>query len=127
MHYAAMDAIDVFNAKLGEFVDDMRAVYPDAKELKAYLQLSTQLNKRLAHSVFERMVVVPYGASILSRDESFLMSQDFQELSSQGGDLDIVSRLKTVWRSLSDADKDAIWKHMQLLVRLSGRIPATRD
>jgi hypothetical protein len=61
-----------------------------------------------------------YEAKIMAKDENFFIHADMTELANtQGFDIDIISRLKSIWGTLNESDKEAIWKYIQLLVLLN--------
>jgi hypothetical protein len=123
-----MDAFDLFNTALVDFITDMGDVYDGAKNLKNALALSIVLDRKLAFRMFKEHVAEPYGTFIKNKDEVFLMNQEFSETkritatTSNTLDIDIVGQLKSVWTTLSTDNKDAIWAHLDQLVRMAARI-----
>jgi hypothetical protein len=117
-----VDMYAVFNAKLLDFVDDMQGILrhvPQYKMLVASIKLLSQFQPHQNHTFFRQYVATPYEASIVARDEAFLLNQDYNV---GGEDVDIVSLVKGVWTSLTPEDKDSIWAHLQVLLAISRRI-----
>lgn len=117
-----MNAKQLFNAKLQDFVSDLTEIHPlpDLKVFKGLLELAIKMDAAVPPAMFHKCVAVPYGTCIKAKDEAFLASHSFDEVG-QYTDLNIVNRLKTLWGDLSPDNKDAVWKHLQVLLVLSQR------
>ncbi len=112
----------LFNNKLIDFVDDLGGVLghlPEYTVLSSSGRFLAQFQVRQNHELFERYVAVPYGASILTRDETFLLEE-----AKFAGNAGIVSLIKSVWRSLPAADRDSVWAHLHVLMVLGERCKA---
>ena len=124
-----MDAIELFNTRLLEFIDDMDSVYDGAKQIRKGISLAILLDRKLPVQTFEAHVVKPYGESIMARNEAFLLEQDYASslknvpATPNLSSMDIVSELKGIWKTLTPENKDAIWNHMRVLVVLASRMP----
>jgi hypothetical protein len=110
--------VQLFNRSLLDFID---ALAPLIGHLPMHTAVAASA-KILAHvdegrnlDYFDRYVASRYGAQITARDESFLLAESYTEAPE---DSDIVQLLKATWSTLSPDEKDAIWKHMQVLVLL---------
>lgn len=117
-----MNARQLFNGKLQDFVSDLTEIHPlpDLKVFKGMLELAIKMDATVPSAMFHKCVAVPYGAFIKNKDEAFLTGHTFDEVG-QFTDLNIVNRLKTLWVDLSHDNKDAVWKHLQVLLVLSQR------
>ena len=126
-----MDLYDVFNQQLKDFIADVSAVYPDIKGMTPVINLAMGLEKTTPATMFSRMVAHKFGDRIAKKDESFFLEYSFSdEVSSSAGvlpglGLDIVGQLKNVYQTLQPSNKEAVWKHLQVLVLLCKRIDAT--
>ena len=108
---------ELFNRKLEEFAEELVAIYPTMMDFKVFqssLFASVMIDKRLPQQYFYTYVVVPFEQQIMARDEEFFMQKQEYENS----DLDIVSRLKSVWGAMNVHNKEAMWKYLQVLVYL---------
>ncbi len=119
-----MDISAVFNKALTDFVADMSTVYEGAHSLSAALNLAIVVDRHMPMAMFNEHVTKPYAARIETRDEAFLLERDFTSqlktvAAQPPGLVDIVGQLKTVWRTLSDENKEAIWAHLAKLVAMS--------
>ena len=109
-----------FNNKLIDFADDLSGVIghlPEYGLLTSSVRFMAQFNVRQNQQFYDQYVGRPFGASILARDEKFFL----EEASFEADQGNLVALIKSVWRSLSKADQDSIWQHMQVLVVLSER------
>ena len=122
----------MFNTRLIEFVEDMDAIYDNAKQLRKGISLAIVIDRKIPSTMFKKHVSEPYSKQILARDETFLLNQDYAD---QVGELakfapagetgqigNIVVDLKRIWKGLSSDNKTAIWSHLQVLVTLSNKI-----
>lgn len=119
-----MDAyVESFNNKLGEFVKDLGVTFPDISDiimLKTSFNLARNIDPSLPQKMFHDHVSRKFGDHILASDESFFMHYDYSEISKRHGvDIDIVGKIKAIWHDLSEENKSAIWKYLQVLVLLS--------
>lgn len=114
----------LFNNKLIDFVDDLQGVIghlPEYAVMSSSARFLAQFKLRQNQELFDRLVATPYGASILARDEHFLLEETFDDIGGGGSSAGVVSLIKSVWKSLTDADRESIWAHMHVLIVLNGR------
>lgn len=119
---------NMFNRKLTDMLEDLAECFPDITEFSMAIsppaRLLLTLDPSQAQRIFQDYVVSPYEKHILSRDDVFLLSQ---EQFGPVGTLDtgdIVALIKRVWKEASNENKDAIWRHLHVLVLLSNRCMA---
>ena len=108
---------DLFNRKLYEFVDDLVAIYPalnDLRVFKASLYAVNMMDPGYSRRYFRENFGIPFEKQIMARDEKFFLQKDEYK----DGDVDIVSRIKTLWVDMLPYNKDTVWKYMQVLVYL---------
>lgn len=107
----------LFNAKMIEFVDDLSNLFPDLHEFKLMrTAIGLANNSSAVQKIFHATVVVPYQSQINTKDETFFLNKEYAEVEQY---TNIVNVLKTVWVKLSTENKDAVWKHLQLLMYIS--------
>lgn len=117
------DNVVLFNRKMQDFIDDLKCVCTNVTEialLQTAFNLGVAVSPQYACQIYHEKVVLPYGELIKLRDEEFFLSHNYNDVASDN--FDIVDKLKHVWKSLSDDNKDAIWKHLQVLMVLSNRV-----
>lgn len=108
-----MDITDIFNSKLLEFVGELSSINPKLKEYEDMIQLAISLNKTLPIIVFSNGAS-KYEEHVMTKNEDFLLCQKFDEVDK----LDMVEKLKGIWRTLTPNNKEVVWKYMQLLMIL---------
>jgi hypothetical protein len=115
-------AIAMFNNKLLDFVDDLRGIIghvPEYKLIATSVKFLAQFQETQNQAVFDRYVAEPYSSFIRGRDEAFFLDEQYADVS--GG---VVALLKSVWTSIGDDDKDAVWAHLHVLLVLNDRCKA---
>lgn len=123
-----MDEYSMFNRKLTDMLEDLAECFPTVPEFSMAIsppaRLLLSLDPRQAQRLFQDYVAQPYETYILSRDEAFLLSQDnFGPVGALNMG-DIVALIKRVWQEASAENKDAIWRHLHVLVVLNRRCSA---
>lgn len=118
-----MDYAQLFNRKLAEFLTDMEAVgiqerVPEYAVIKASIQFMAQMDASHMPASFHAHVVQRYEDQILRRDEAFFLTESYQDVAHH---LAVVDAIKRMWTTLDDDNKQAIWKHLQVLTLLSKR------
>ena len=127
MTAASIDYADMFNRKLAEFLTDLEAIgiesVPEYPLLKTSAQMMAKIDKTKMPVVFHTFVLQQYEAQIMAQDEEFFL--DRQQFSNNANDFAIVSAIKTIWSSLDDVNKNAIWAHLRVLTVLCRKSIAT--
>jgi hypothetical protein len=122
----AADPWMLFNRKLSDFTSDLVTSFPHVPEFnimrKSAQLMANVMDVKGNQALFDKHVASRYADHIKCRDEAFFLTESY---AAAGGNtssgLNVVEVLKGVWRSLSDADKDAMWRHLQVLVILNER------
>lgn len=115
--------VDLFNAKLKEFSDDLCKAFPNVSDfstLKSAVALAVNLAPSQPYQFFRQHVVSPYASQILAQDENFFLSQEL--LVEEAGGLDVVQRLRGVWADMTNDDKDSVWKYLKVLILICNKI-----
>ncbi len=119
---------EAFNNKLLEFLNDLIATFPeiqnDLKSLKHAVGVVRNIEPTLPQQFFDEHVAGPYEGHIVTKDEQFFLEHDYtSDLQSiptaHGFDLDIIKRIKGIWKHLNDTNRDAIWKYLHVLCALN--------
>ena len=117
--------IILFNKKLMGFADDLLLICPDMPEIvlfKTTLSVCIPMTPNLPQQVFHSTVTQKYSDSIISKNEAVLLNESYDDLTN---DLDIIEKIKHIWKTLSDDNKNAVWQHLQVLLVLSNRVQNT--
>ena len=124
----SLNFLKLFNDKFMDMVKDLAAVFPQDKDLKAgapALRLFLLTDDRAIQKIFHQTVIDLYRDKIVSRDETFFLSQTYDHLaepSAAEATADIVSKLKGCWANLTAENRESIWKYLNLLIVLDDKI-----
>lgn len=118
--------IDVFNQKFEEFIKDMILIYPDDKDFKLMKNSFNLLKLADDKKPFE--MFSKFGAKfeepVLSRDEQFFLSNSYSDIRAEESNLtdDLINKLKGYWTNLSEDNKEAIWKYLEIFFKLKNTL-----
>jgi hypothetical protein len=112
-----MDILETFNAKLGEFLNDLCLVCPRISEFRPAFQFAMNVDKRAGINVFDKYAN-KYEPYIISKNEEFFLNKDFTSSSKA----DLINEIKQVWTTLSPENKEVVWKYLQVLLFLHKKI-----
>lgn len=122
-----MDAQTLFNRKFFEMMEALASAYPTVTEFAFACSPATRLlvtmDPTQPRTIFDEYVAKKFETQIIARDDAFFLSHaDYgPSLGSNQHAPDIVSLIKRVWQNASDADHDAIWQHLHVLLILNKR------
>lgn len=100
------------------FVSELSEMYPDDPDFPLFLT-TVRLLKTSNPSLLSKYIVenaVPYEQQIMSEDEQFFLTHNFD---SHDVNIDILSKLKNYVSSMSDSTKQHVWKYCQNIIRLA--------
>jgi len=111
-----------FFKQIMEVVGQMEEMFPDDPDFKVFntfLGLLQRTNPLAVISTFHEHVVLKYEAQITTRDEEFILGHTPVEY---GNDImDIIGKMKTYWKVLSESSKDSLWQYLHVLAQLCKR------
>lgn len=123
---------EIFNQKVGQFIDDVMLVFPedgDLKLIKSGFNMIKNIKPKIIHNVFEEHVLRQYKQQILEKDEKFFLTENyehFEEVLKEQDEnvslMEIVDKVKSKWTTLSDENKTTIWNYLHIFVKLSEKI-----
>ena len=111
--------ITVFNKKLMEFVKEVIDMYPtnkDFKSMRTQLRMIMNNAETLPLENFKKYVAVKYRTYINERNEQFFLQLDLS-----GTPFESFNYLKDMWRTTTPTTKNAMWKYIELLTKLSDK------
>jgi len=117
-----------FFKQLTEFVVQLEEMFPDDPDFavfQTFLGFVQRTNPQMILSTIRDHVVTKYEAQILNRNEEFILSYDAKEY--DGEVMNIVSKLRTYWKTLSEPSKNAMWQYLHVLTQLCKRYYAEVD
>ena len=113
--------LKIFVTQLQNFIDDLILLYPadnDFKVFKNGVALLNRTNPRKIVNLFKEYVD-KYENRIISRDESFFLQNDYNEIEKTENILESMNKLKNYWKDLNDSNKEKVWKYFEILIKLS--------
>ena len=127
-----MDAHQIFNRKLLDFVEDLKTLRADMRlDLPELDLLRPGINlviNTIGHhkpqEVFDEQVASRYGSRILERDEAFLLDETYDHVHADLDAVDVVGLidvLKKAWKDIDPQNKEAVWRHLAVLLLLNQR------
>jgi hypothetical protein len=123
-----IDKYELFNKKLVEFVEDIIYICPEVNDFRVFKMTcdwAVNLDVKFAQNMFDVCVAKPYASQILSKDENFFLKESYDEyndyIKKYNHDLNLIQKLKSIWKDLDDVNKENIWKYMQVLLILNNR------
>jgi hypothetical protein len=118
--------LKTFNNHFEEFVEDVRAVFPDDAEIETAATALGRLRKanpRLIMLTFKECVAGPYRTQIESGDLGFFVNKDYSlDVNGSGQESVILAKveaLRTPVARMSEESQGKVMKYMQNLVKLS--------
>ena len=113
--------IDMFNRKLCEFIDDLTCSFPELNDFKLFknmLELAIYIDKKSPHKMFDNTVAKLYRDKIISKNEDFFLDEQYN---TAYNDINLINKLKTVWKTIDNSNKEIIWQYMNVLLILNDR------
>ena len=115
--------MDAFFTQFHSFLGELVRVFPSDDDFPAYdtgLSLMQSMNPALVLSEFTKHVI-PFETMIREKNSDFFLKHDFSEFDPDNTMDPIIKKLKGYWEGMSEANKDAVWKYIVLLVDISKR------
>ncbi len=116
-------ALSAFNNQLIAFVEDLYESYPEEKDLhKAAeaLKALKKVNPKLIHTSFMEYVYPDFARPVKEEDEAALMGQAKTILNGEFAEYAFAYLIfDKHWSTMSDANKQAIWKYCKVIVALA--------
>ena len=115
--------LGMFNNKLICFFEDLADTFPEEKEIKGALEAiqgAKKINPRLILDMFVEYVERPLHDAIMKEEESIVVEFAKSSINAQFNEMSPALMIfDKHWPNLSDANRQAIWKHLKVLVLLA--------
>jgi hypothetical protein len=115
--------LGMFNNKLIGFFEDLADSFPEEKEIKAALEAiqgAKKINPRLILDMFVEYVERPLHDAIMKEDEGIVIDFAKKSISNQFNEISPALMIfDKHWPNLSEQNREAIWKHLKVLVLLA--------
>jgi len=117
--------LGIFNSKLIGFFEDLAETFPEEKDIKSaleMLQFAKKSTPKMILDMFVEYVQKPLHDSIMKEDENAIIEFARASITSQFNEISPALMIfDKHWATLSDANRQAIWKHLKVLVLLAER------
>lgn len=117
--------LGIFNSKLIGFFEDLAETFPEEKDIKSaleMLQFAKKSTPTMILAMFVEYVQKPLHDSIMKEDETAIIEFARASITTQFNEISPALMIfDKHWATLSDANRQAIWKHLKVLVLLAER------
>jgi hypothetical protein len=118
--------LGIFNTRLIGFFEDLQATFPEERDIKLGLEAiqgAKKINPKLILDLFRENVAKPLRDDILKEDEDKVIAYAKMVIASQYNEMSPALMIfDKHWHNMSEGNRDAIWKHLKVLVLLSEKI-----
>ena len=118
----------IFSTQLLSLMSTLGNRFPEDKDIQLGITGIEQLKSINNKKVVDMFVLYCYKFrdEVMNRNDDFFLNRDFisEDLgkdSNNSGGTEIMNNLKRHWTELDTAEKDAIWKYLQVLMTLSDK------
>lgn len=118
--------VRIFDTKLSEFVNDLISIYPEDKDLYAFknsIRLLNLVKDTQCIMLFKEYVYDTYCDKILEKNEDFFLKHTFEKEKTTNQNFEftnqLIEKIKGYWKTMSDENKETVWKYFTLLLKLS--------
>lgn len=122
-----MSMLAAFTNQFVAFFEDLSLTYPEEKDISlAYqaLKLMKQANPRMIHTVFMDVIDEDFAKNILEENEEYVIERAKNVLEKEYMNMSYIFRIfDTHWSTMSETNKNHIWKYLKSLVLLAGKVP----
>jgi len=115
--------IDAFFTQFHEFMTQLMTVFPNDLDFIVYdtgVSLLKNVNPGLVISEFNKYVL-PYEEILRSKNSDFFLKHTFDSLEPDNTMEQVINKLKGYWLTLSEANKESIWRYIILLMDIVKR------
>ena len=121
------EIVKTFNEKLVEFVKDLILLYNDNDlyNFKNSINMVTLIDERKPIRIFRDVIVNKYKKQLFTKDEQFFLEHHYEDemaCREKKEEVDmstnLVVKIKSYWKDLTNENKEIIWKYFKLLVIL---------
>lgn len=121
------EIVKTFNEKLVEFVKDLILLYNDNDlyNFKNSINMVTLIDERKPIKIFRDVIVNKYKKQLFTKDEQFFLEHHYEDemaCREKKEEVDmstnLVVKIKSYWKDLTNDNKEIIWKYFKLLVIL---------
>jgi len=126
----SVSPLTVFCNMLIRFFEELKDTFPEEREIKLALdtiQNAKKINPRLVLDMFYEHVSNPLREPIAKEDEESIIVYARSKISNQYNEiLPALSIFDKHWATLSDPNRQSIWKYLKVLVSLGDKAKNVR-
>jgi hypothetical protein len=115
--------LGIFNIKLITFFEDLQETFPEEKDIRTSLEAlrgAKKINPKLLLDIFYENVTRHLRDQILAEDEEKVIEFARTSIQTQFNEVSVALMIfDKHWPTMSEHNKEAIWKYMKILVLLS--------
>jgi len=123
-----MSALAAFCTLVVEFFEDISEQYPEEKDIAtaaSALKLLKKTNPRLLHTGFTKAMTADLKANILAEDEDAVILKAREMMTTKYAAMNYAFWIfDKHWSTMSETNKQHVWKYIKALILLAGRVPA---
>jgi hypothetical protein len=114
-----MSFLGAFNTQLIRFFEQLAETFPEERDIKMALEAIhglKKINPKMILELFHDNVYKPVGEPIKREDEEVVIAYAKKIITSQYNEMSIaLVMFEKYWPSLTDANKEIIWKYLKVL------------
>ena len=123
--------ISLFNTQITSFINDLILVYPNDNDLytfKTSIKMLLLYDEKKVINMFKEFVYSKYKVQIENRDSEFFLQNDYEDILEQTKTdtpeitVQLINKIKTYWLSMSDKNKEVVWKYFTVLIKLCEKL-----
>lgn len=119
--------IDLFNAKVDEFIKELNTSFPEVKQFASFktgFTLMKSLDNTKPINIFNTYVYDTYKDYIKTKNESFFLTNAYDLSYTSHSDYwqEFIDNIRSVWTQLDTDEKDVIWKYFHILLVLNEKV-----
>ena len=123
-----MSYLSAFNSQLIKFFEDLSETFPEEKEIRASiegLQFARKANPKLILDMFYEHVARDLKEAILDENADKIVEYGKIKIATQFNEvMPALSIFQKHWPTLSDVNRDIIWKYLKVLITLCDKARA---
>lgn len=123
-----MSALSAFNSQLIKFFDDLSETFPEERDIriaKEALEGARKINPRLILDLFYEHVAKDLREAIMTENASKIVEVARIKIQTQFNEiLPALAIFDKHWGSLSDGNKQSIWRYLKVLILLADKASA---
>lgn len=110
--------MNAFFDQLSSFIGELSSMYPDDPDFPLFSTTLTMIRKSNPSLAVKTIaeIITPFETRIFAKDENFFL--EFSDFSQYEVDVNIFSKLKTYYTTMSNETKEIVWKYIHNIMKL---------